>query len=324
MDWHGKSIRMGALVLAVAVILRLWSAGALETVYAALVSPTVGSFLLYLETGRVIRPVPDPTELDPAKPDPTEEEPALPERPQFSAGDASLVRVWGTGEAVDSAACLERTLDMDLTGEAPTVLILHTHATESYTQAQGWTYEESSNYRTLDTDHNMVAIGTYLTELLEAGGIQVIHDTTLHDYPEYTGAYTRSEATARKHMEDHSGIFLVLDLHRDSLSDDQGGELDTSALVKGRESAQLMFLMGTDHDAWQENMNLAVKLTAQLERTYPGITRGILTRNDDYNQYLTPGTLLVEVGAAGNTQEEAMMAAEALAEAILALKYGVE
>ena len=56
MDWHGKSIRMGALVIATAVVLRLWSAGAFQTVSAALASPTLGSFLLYLETGRVVRP----------------------------------------------------------------------------------------------------------------------------------------------------------------------------------------------------------------------------------------------------------------------------
>lgn len=324
MDWHGKSIRMGAWVIAMAVVLRLWTAGAFETVYAALSSPEVGSFLVYLETGRVIRPLPDPTVPPGTEPAPTEPPPVLPDKPVFSAKDAALVYARGTGEAVDPEIFLEMPLEMDLTGETPTVLILHTHATESYTQADGWTYTPSSNYRTLDTEHNMVAIGARLAAILEAGGIRVIHDPTLHDYPEYTGAYTRSEATARKYLEEYPGIFLILDLHRDAAADAYGRELDTSATVRGRESAQLMFLMGTDHDAWRENMNLAVKLTAQLEKTYPGVTRGILTRKDDFNQYLTPGMLLVEVGGAGNTQEEAELAIQALAEAILALKFGAE
>ncbi len=319
MDWHGRSIRMGALVIAMAVVLRLWSAGAFERVYEAMASPEAGSFLVYLETGRVVKPRPKPTE-----PMPTETQPAQPERPGFSSEDASLVRVRGTGEAVDPEEFLEIPLEMDLTGALPTVLILHTHATESYTQAEGWRYTESSNYRTLDADHNMVAIGVRLAELLEAGGIRVIHDTTFHDYPEYTGAYYRSEATAMGYLEENPGIFLVLDLHRDAGADEYGRELDTSATVQGRESAQLMLLMGTDHDNWRANMNLAVKLTAQLEKIYPGITRGILTRNDDYNQYLTPGTLLVEVGGAGNTQEEALLAIQALAEAILALRFGTQ
>lgn len=319
MDWHGRSIRMGAMVIAMAVALRLWSAGTLETLYSALASPAVGSFLIYLETGRVVRPLPDPTEPVTLPP---ETEPVS--RPAFTREDASLVRVWGTGKTVKPADLLELPLEMELDGDKPTVLILHTHATESYTQAKGWEYQESSPYRSLDTAHNMVALGAYLAQLLEAEGIRVIHDTTFHDHPAYTGAYTRSQTTALGYLETHPEIFLILDLHRDSLADDDGGELDTSATVDGRESAQLMLLMGTGHDAWQENMNLAVKLTAQLEKMYPGITRGIMTRNNPYNQHLSPGALLVEVGAAGDTQAEAMVAVEALAEAILTLRHGVE
>ena len=323
MDWHGRSIRMGAMVLALALVLRLWSAGFFETVYAALVSPTLGSFLIYLETGRVVRPLPEPSLTPTTAPtQPTETQP--PPLPRFTAEDAELVNVWGTGKSVDPEDFLELPLSMDLTGSQPTVLILHTHATESYTQTEDASYRESSAYRTLDTAYNMVSVGDHLASLLEAGGIRVLHDPTLHDYPEYTGAYYRSEDTIKSYLEEYPEIFLVLDLHRDSAADGYGGELDTSATVHGQESAQLMFLMGTDYDTWRENMNLAVKLTAQLEKNHPGITRGILTRNDDYNQYLTPGTLLVEVGGAGNTQKEAFQAMQALAEAILMLKHGAE
>ena len=323
MDWHGKSIRMGAWVIALAVVLRLWTAGAFETVYAALTSPAVGSFLIYLETGRVVKPLPEsPTEptASPTQPPAT----TPPARPCFSPEEEDLIYVWGTGKSVDPEEFLKLPLEMDLSGEAPTVLILHTHATESYTQTDGFTYRESSPYRTLDTEHNVVAMGTYLASLLEAEGIRVIHDTTLHDYPEYTGAYYRSEDAIEGYLAEYPGLFLVLDLHRDSAAKADGGELDTSANAFGQESAQLMFLMGTDYDSWRENMNLAVKLTALLERNHPGITRGILTRGGDYNQYLTPGTLLVEVGGAGNTQPEAMVAIRALAEAILQLRHGAE
>lgn len=323
MDWHGKSIRMGAFVIAMAVLLRLWAGGAFERLREVLLSPAVGSFLIYLETGRVVRPLPDPT-VDATEPTAPQQETLPVSAPRFSADDAELVYVRGTGKSVDTAALLETPLSMDLNGDTPTVLILHTHATESYTQAEGWTYAESSAYRTLDKDHNMVAMGACLAELLEAAGIRVLHDDTLYDYPEYTGAYYRTEDAIEACLEAYPGLFLVLDLHRDSAVDDAGRELDTSARAFGQESAQLMFLMGTDYDTWQENMNLAVKLTVLLERNHPGITRGILTRKGDYNQYLTPGTLLVEVGGAGNTQQEAMVAIRALAEAILMLRCGAE
>lgn len=331
MDWHGKSIRMGALVIATAVVLRLWSAGAFQTVSAALTSPTLGSFLVYLETGRVVHPTEPSGSAGPSEPTesttPPETKPAETkplELPCFSKNDVKKVHVWGTGKTVDPTDFLDVPLKMDLSGEKPTVLILSTHATESYTKVPGQSYKESSSYRTLDPDYNMLAIGTYLAQLLEAGGIRVVRDQGLHDYPEYTDAYTRSQAAAEEMLRAHPEVFLILDLHRDSLTDDDGRELDTSATVNGQDAAQLMFLMSTGHDGWKDNMNLAVKMTAWLEKTYPGVTRGIFTRTMNYNQQLSPGALLVEVGAAGNTQEEAMRAVQALAEAILALKYGAE
>lgn len=319
MDLYGRSIRMGAAAIAVAVALRLGAGNLPQELRQVLTSPEVGSLLVYLETGRVIRPLPETEETEP---DPTLPQPTEPEKPQFSGEDASLVYVWGTGEAVDPEVFLEMPLELDLLGDEVTVLILHTHATESYEQTPEQAYTESSYYRTLDTDHNMVAVGNYLEALLEAGGIRVVHDTTLHDYPQYNGSYSRSMETVQRYLEEYPTIQLVLDLHRDALSDGNGGELDTSAQVNGKESAQIMLLMGTDHENWQENMNLAVKLTTLLERRNPGLSRGILTRDYAYNQQLSPGALLVEMGAAGNTLEEAMTAASALAEAILALQNG--
>ena len=318
MDWHRRSIRMGAAAILLAVVLRLYGTGAFGAMGEALAQPAA-SFMIYLETGRVVRPVQE-TEPEPVPAETAETTaPRSSAAPVFSADDAELVYVWGsTPEKVDPASLLEAPLDLDLTGDGPAVLILHTHATESYTMTAAGEYTETSDYRTLDPDYNMLAIGARVEELLEAAGIGVIHAETLHDYPNYTGAYDRSQATAEEILAEYPGIRLILDLHRDSAADGNG-ELDTSAEKDGRESAQLMLLMSTGFTGWEDNMNLAVKTTVWLEQTYPGITRGILTRNGDYNQNLGPRSMLVEVGAAGNTLEEALQAAEALAEAIIAL-----
>ena len=88
-----------------------------------------------------------------------------------------------------------------------------------------------------------------------------------------------------------------------------------------------MMVVGTDaggrtHEYWEKNMALAVKLHAQLEKLYPGICRPISFRKERFNQDLSPGALLIEVGAAGNTHPEALRAVEVLAEAILALSRG--
>lgn len=321
MDWQRKSLRVGTWVVTLAIALRLIGTGALSRVLEWLQQPEAAAVILYLETGKILRPPPE-EELPTTQPTapPTDPLPAL---PIFSPEDAEMVYVRDTsGNTADIPALLEMPLDWDLAaGEAP-VLIYHTHATESYTKVPGESYTESGEYRTLDTDHNMVSIGTRMTELLTRAGIGVIHSETLHDYPSYDGGYDNSRETIRNALEQHPELRLVLDVHRDAAADDYGNQFATYATVDGRESAQIMFLISAGHPNWQENMALAVKLTALLEKKHPGITRGILTRTYDYNQDLSGGGLLVEVGAAGDTREKALVAAEALAEAIILLAEG--
>ena len=320
MEWQQRSLRAGTWAILLAVFLRLYSSGAFIWLGEVLRQPETAAVLLYFETGKIFRPPPD-VPLPPTDP-PTE--PSLPaELPAFTAEDAALVTVRNiAGVSVDVGALLETPLQWDLTLDTPSVLLLHTHATESYTQTAGEAYEESGDYRTLDTGHNLVSIGNKLEDLLTGGGIGVVHGEELHDYPSYDGGYERSRATVREVLGRESGIQLVLDLHRDAAVDEQGNQFSTSCSVNGKESAQMMLVVGAGHPNWQENMALAVKLTALLEKMHPGITRGIILRTYDYNQDLSPGALLVEVGAAGDTRQKALVAVEVLAEAILALANG--
>jgi stage II sporulation protein P len=207
------------------------------------------------------------------------------------------------------------------------VLILHTHTTESYTRA-GENYVETSDYRTLNEDYNMLSIGARVAEILEENGITVVHDRTLHDYPSYNGSYNHARKSMQTYLRQYPGIRLVLDLHRDA-TDGESGQLRTLSTIGGKTAAQLMLVMGTDeagltHDNWQQNLALALKLQAQLERQAPGITRPTILRAQRFNQDLSTGALLVEVGAAGNTHHEAMLAAEELAKAIVALSKGTQ
>jgi stage II sporulation protein P len=119
---------------------------------------------------------------------------------------------------------------------------------------------------------------------------------------------------------------MVLDVHRDA-SDGVGGQLTTAGTVGGQKSTQLMLVAGTDtagnfFPGWQQNLALALKLTAQLEQTDPGLTRPVTLREHRFNMDLTPGSLIVEVGAAGDRLEEALLAANAFARAVLALAEG--
>ena len=219
----------------------------------------------------------------------------------------------------DLEALLTAPLNLPGDPAKKTVLILHTHGSESFSGD----YEMVESYRTLDDTLNMIAIGDEVARILELSGIRVLHDRNIYDYPDYSGAYSAARKSIKAYLQENPEICLVLDLHRDAGVGDYGS-LITSSTVGGQKSAQLMLVAGTDgsgklHPNWQQNLSLAMKLSVLLEQANPGITRPIELREQRFNMDLSTGSLLVEVGAAGNTLEEAKIAANALALAVLEL-----
>jgi stage II sporulation protein P len=339
MDPCKRTLRFGAALISCAVAARLGASGAFEPLVRWLSKPEAQSFLIYLETGRNVRfspslpenteavEPPEPTAVPTAVPTtvPETEPPAL---PVFSREDAALADIrYSCALRPDLEALVSRPLNWDLNSQEPKVLILHTHATESYTK-QGEDYQESSAFRTLDEHYNMISIGARVAQLLREAGIGVIHDTQLHDYPSYSGSYNHARKAILETLAENPGICLVLDLHRDA-SGDINNQFRPVVRVDGEDTAQIMLVMGTDaaglkHPDWEENLSLGLKLQAQLERCAPGITRPMSLRAYRFNQDLTKGSLLIEMGAAGNSHQEALNAAEVLAEAIIALSQGTQ
>ena len=328
MDLEKQSLRIGAAVILCALVLRLAAGGFFSPVIRLFSQPNIASLLIYLETGRIVRFSDSSgvaTVFVPATAtEPEETEPAA--RPIFTAADGDAVDIRGETLTEDTGELIQRPLNWNLTGDEPTVLIYHTHATESYTPQPGENYQESSLYRTLSDQYNMVSIGDRVAELLEAGGVKVIHDRQLHDYPDYNTSYNSSRASVQSYLNQFPSIQLVLDIHRDA-SGDNNNQMITSATVDGEPSAQIMLVSAIGTDArpvprWRENLAMGLKLQTQLERTAPGITRYVNLRGSRFNQDLSTGAILVEIGAAGDTHEKAMRAAEVLAEAVLTLKDG--
>lgn len=327
MDPQSKSLRIGAAVIGIAVLLRLLSGGILAPLIRLLTQPETVAVLMYLETGRVVRPYNAMTyPAESPGPEVTEPPPAS-QIPVFTRADGQSIRLDNeTGYDPDLSTLVTGPLDWQLDDGAPRVLILHTHGTESYAQSSGETYEESSSYRTLDEGYNMLSIGDLVADRLEQAGIRVIHDRSLHDYPSYNGSYANARESIDAILAENPGIRLILDLHRDAAAMGDG-QMDTSAEVNGQESAQLMFVVGTDdgglyHPHWEENLSLALKLQTLLEKAHPGLCRPLNLCAERFNGDTSPGALLVEVGAAGNTRAEALVAAEALAQSIIALAHG--
>lgn len=318
-------LQAGACMILLAVFLRLLSTGALA---AVIEKPAVFSVLLFMETGRwaygqaeepespppIVAPTPTPQPVPPA--------PAVTPPLTFQAADADLVEVYNDcGYEADLEAMLQSPLSWDLTQDGPAVLILHSHGSEGYRDCDG--------YRSVDTDYNVVAVGAHLKEQLEQAGIGVIHDTTMHDHPSYNQSYIEAREAIESYLQEYPTIRLVLDIHRDAVENADGTQRGYALDVNGQSTAQLMMVVGTDaggrnHPNWKENLALAVKLHVQLQKQTPGICRPISFRAQRFNQDLSAGGMLIEVGAAGNTRQEALLGAEVLAEGIIALAHGTE
>lgn len=246
--------------------------------------------------------------------------------PWFTEAQAEIIALTNTSsKSPDLAALLTAPLEWSLAGDEPTVLIVHTHTSESY-ELNGENYQQTAAYRTLEEEYNMLSIGDEVARLLEQSGIRVIHDRTFHDYPSYNAAYANARKSIQNILAENPQIQLVLDLHRDA-NEDSGRQLSTSAQVDGRESAQLMTVLGVgrsglENDKWETNLSFALKLQCVLESDHPGLCRPVSLRPQRYNQDLAPVSALIEVGSAGDTREKALLAAQTLAEAIIQLKDG--
>ena len=174
----------------------------------------------------------------------------------------------------------------------------------------------------------MCRVGDAIAAQLEAAGIGVVHDTTIHDYPSYNGSYERSRQTVQAQLKAHPSIKVVLDIHRDAIGGN-GVIKQPTIRIDGRKSAQVMIISGCDDGTmgmpdYMQNFHFASLLQQQLEGDYPGLTRPILFDYRKYNQDLTNGSLLIEVGTHGNTLDQAVYAGEligkSLARALLSLR----
>jgi len=214
-------------------------------------------------------------------------------------------------------------------GEEPEVLIIHTHATESYETRTGNSYDLRSEWRTREEDKNMCAIGQLMAEELEAAGIGVVHDTTQHDYPSYNGSYDRSRATVEKMMEQYPGIKVVLDIHRDAIQRDESTIVAPVTTIDGKSCAQVMIIAGCDDGTmnmpnWRQNLRFGVEVVNRMEQDWPTLARPLFFAHRKYNQDMAPGALLVEVGSNANTFEEASYAARLTAKSLAGVLLEME
>lgn len=207
----------------------------------------------------------------------------------------------------------------------PQVLILHTHATESYLRHNENYYTKNDTARTTDNAYNMVALGKIIADKLNAEGIVTLHDTTQHDNPSYNESYSRAADTICGYIKKYPSIKIVIDLHRDALAENDTDKVKVTTEIDGKKAAQIMLVMGSqsgnvkNFPNWKENLKLATKLQQTIEVMYPSLARSIHFMSKNYNESLTTGSMLIEIGTDGNTLDEAKYSAELLSSALINL-----
>lgn len=197
------------------------------------------------------------------------------------------------------------------------VLVYNTHNRES------WLNVTSPLPDTLSVDHktkNISLVSKRLAELLNDRGIKAeflnrdIYQELLDQNKSYPYSYAQSLKAITAAAEKNRKLHYFFDLHRDDSPRER-----TTATIKGKTYARMMIVIGKGNPNYKENLKIANELTELLNKKYPGITRGVDDKgenegNGEYNQHVSSGSLLIEVGGTGNTLEECYQTVEAFAD----------
>lgn len=224
---------------------------------------------------------------------------------------------------INIAEVLNETPDLSIQKDGtPQVLLYHTHTSEAFLEEESDTFYSDMPTRTEDPDCNVVAVGRAVAAKLEAAGIGVIHDTTVHD-TNYNGSYSRSAETILENLAQYPSIQVTIDIHRDAMTAEDGTRYKPTVEINGKKAAQVMIISGCDDDGtlgfpdWAYNLRLATRLQQACANVDSHFARPMLFKPCIYNENLTHNSLLVEFGTEVNTLEEAVYAGDLFGDALV-------
>lgn len=242
------------------------------------------------------------------------------------------VRVKNTTETktLDIEKLLSQPLELSVDKSKPAVLIFHSHTSEGYEMIEREWYAADRTMRSDDENLNIVRVGTEIADYLTKLGYTVIHDKTIHD-DVYGDSYPNSRKTVAKHLEENPEIQIVIDIHRDSITLNNGTKIKPVNKIGGKNAAQLMIIAGAEEGKvenfpdWEYNLRFALALQQKCETMFEGLMRPVLFSQRKYNMDMTRFSLLIEMGSEANTLEEACYSGRLLAAALASLmdEYGV-
>ena len=217
--------------------------------------------------------------------------------------------------------------DGSLSSQEPLVLVLHTHSSEAYLEpnAAYLVGDVGDQIYSDQEDRSVLSVGAALCDTLNKNGIPTVQCSKKHGMDgTLQNAYASSEACIKAYLKRYPSIQYVVDLHRDGILDRSGALVRTEIQKSGESYGQIMAVVGSDgngteHPSWEQNLALALQLCSRLNASTEGLCRRASLRNASYNQELAPYSLLLEIGSAGNTQEEAIRSAKLVGEELASM-----
>ncbi|WP_044642345.1 stage II sporulation protein P [Risungbinella massiliensis] len=191
------------------------------------------------------------------------------------------------------------------------VFIYHSHWWESYLPE----LKKSNPNQASDVNINIMSVGNHMADTFQKLGIGT--QTTTKPKTGWSGAYLHSRKLVVAALQQHEDIQYLIDIHRDSKRGDK-----TTITINGKKMARMAFVVGKDSKYYSQNLQLAKELFQEINRRYPGLCTGVYEKaktggnNGEYNQSLSTGAMLVEVGGVDNSFAEAKASVDVLANVI--------
>lgn len=202
--------------------------------------------------------------------------------------------------------------------QEPLVYIYQSHNLESFATE---TQTKDANEAIHETK-NITLVGERISQSLKERGINTIHDGTnimailKENNLSYNEAYTVSREPLNATLKSNKSIKMILDINRDSRKRN-----DTTIKLKGKDYSRVVFVVSGSSNNFEENMKFAELLHNKMEEEYPRLSRGVIVKDNQfqqntYNQDLLDNSVLLEIGGFENTLQEEYRTADIIAEII--------
>lgn len=250
-----------------------------------------------------------PIDREPLFPHNNEQAAAASDPPSSDQPEAVEPKPAATPPSPSASPTTEPTTALD---KQKIAFIYHSHNRESfYPELKKGAKDPNS------AESNITLVGKRMADQLETHGLGSVHSdrdyaTTIKSY-NWNNSYKYSMQTVKEVLAEHTSLQFMIDIHRDSQR-----RAKTTVTINKQDYAQVYFIVGHRNPNWRENEKLANELHERLEKQYPGLSRGVWGKtaadgNAEYNQSLSSGSMLLEIGGVDNTLEECYRTADIIA-----------